>query len=77
LNRRLEPWPTDGSLVLTVQDYIYSMLVETPNMYFRVPGSNYLYIYVIGVGMVLIRHDFRGMTEEEIQQFIHHVRKTL
>lgn len=53
------------------------MLVEIPDMYYIVPGEMFMYIYVIGVGMILIRHDFRGMSEEEIKTLVHHVRRRL
>lgn len=75
--RKLKPWPIDGSRKLGFLDYVHGMLVEVPDAYFRMPGMPFMYIYVIGYGMVLVRHDFRGMTEEEIQIFVRHVRRSL
>lgn len=69
-------WPTEDYQI-TVEDYIYGLVIEHPRLYFLVPKRNLIYVYVAGKGMVRVFRDFRGMTEEDVDSFVNYIRETI
>lgn len=65
------PWLTDGTYSFTIEDYICSMLVESPDDYFLEPSQQVLLVFLPGRGLVRIIHDFRGMDDDQINRIIH------
>jgi hypothetical protein len=58
-------------------DYVYAMLLETPELYFVAPSRMVVFVFVVNVGMIRVWHDFRNMTEIEVEQFVLYVRQSL
>jgi hypothetical protein len=68
-------WPPEY-YTLTIEDFIYSMLLDSPDMYLVTPGRTSAYVFIIDVGMVRVVHDFRNMSPGEIAVFVNLVRNT-
>lgn len=70
------PWDPE-SHIFNGLDYILSMLLEIPQMYFVAPEGTYAYVYVWPRGIIRLHHDFHVMSQENVDLFIYLVRKDL
>lgn len=68
------PWDP-ANYIVDGSDYIFGMLLETPEMYVITPSRTIAYVFILGRGMVKLHHDFTLFAEEEIALFIFHLRR--
>jgi hypothetical protein len=61
---------SDWRGALTVFDAIQSYLVEHPEHYYMAPSYQWLCVVTRDLGLVMFERDFRGMSEEDIGEYI-------
>lgn len=70
------PWdPNDYPL--NQNDYIFGMILEIPEMYYIVPDMSMAYVYILGRGMVRLKHNFHNLDERQTALLIEYVRRDL
>lgn len=62
---------------LTEYDYIFSMLVDNPDIFYLTPGRQLAFVYLPSRGMFMIRHDFSCMSNPEVDTFLFHLKRGL
>ena len=64
------PWLTDGSYEMGWVDYVYSLLLDSQDQFYITLDEQTVFIFLPGHGLIRIIHDFRGMTDAEVNRTI-------
>jgi len=69
---KLVEWDHEG-YVFTIEDAIFSLLIDNPTEFYITPNEQVVYIIFQGRGLIRILHDCRGMDDEQINHLIYHI----
>ena len=64
-------WLTDGSYLFTLEDAIFSLLVDNPEAFYITNDEQYVFVFYPAKGLICIAHDFRGMDDEQVNTVIY------
>jgi hypothetical protein len=65
----------DPTRALTGIDYIHSMLMDNPDMFYITQGRQLVYVYLPEKGMCSVYHDFSGMTNEQVDSYLFYLKR--
>jgi hypothetical protein len=68
------PWDPE-QYKLSGMDYIFGIILETPEMYMITPNRKLAYVYTINRGMIAFSHDFTWMSDEQADRLIYYLRR--
>lgn len=71
------PWLISQRPALTSEDYLLSLMIDNPDIYYIAPGRQMAYFYLPYKGLVRMYADFENMTAEQSAEFITIVRSSL
>lgn len=61
---------------LTGMDYIHSLLIDNPDLYYVFPNGRSALIYLPDRNRLFtVHHDFTWMTDDEIHTFLFHLKR--